>query len=102
VGGTNHGNLWLLKHPNGTINMTTATLKNITKENDNVSFYVQYSNGEERNYRFPIENYQLSLLADQVKAEILKFDSLDAKFAPIQALVGKTFQLTKGTLMEVK
>lgn len=79
-----------------------ATLKNITKESDQVSFFVQYSNGEERNYRFPIEGFNLALLTTQVKTQIEEFNSIEAKFAPIQAFIGKTFELVNGTLKEVK
>jgi hypothetical protein len=82
--------------------MTNVTLKNVTLEGQNASIMVEFENGETRNYRYPVEEYSLAKLASDVIAQINAFNSIEAKFAPIKSLVGKTFQLVNGNLSEVK
>jgi hypothetical protein len=80
----------------------TATLQNVTREGDNVSFMINYSNGEQRNYRSPIEGFTLSQITSQVKSDLEAFESLEAKFNPLKTYMGKQYQLVNGKLVEVK
>lgn len=82
--------------------MITATLQNVTKEGQTVSFYVIYSEGTERNYRFPAENFQTNDLVTMVKNEIRSLEAIDTAFNTIVTLKGKTYKLVGDTLTEVK
>jgi hypothetical protein len=82
--------------------MITATLRNITKEGDVVSFYVQYSNNEERNYRYKIEDFNKAELDVAIKNEILGFESKNLKFDALKTYLGKTYSVSKDSLIEAK
>jgi hypothetical protein len=77
-------------------------LKQKTLEGDIASFYVQFSNGQEKNYRFPVEGFVISQLIDAVIADLTRLNSIQTKFDAIDAFVGKTFELVNGQLKEVK
>lgn len=82
--------------------MTTAQLTNITREGLQISFFVQYSNGEERNYRFPADTFVQNELVMAVKNDIRQFDSVDVVLLNISKLKGKVYKLVGDNLVEIK